>query len=429
MVTVAAERDIESALDSQHIDDGSAAGPSVTTQAEPSRLERVLLRFLTWSDEHPHNVLARAQHRLVTTGFRLGYGRFDDDMVLTTIGRKSGQPRHVIVGAMFIDDRLYVVNPFGDRAHWYRNLVVDPIVTLQRRGTTWTARATRVVEHDEAVALYEQNTGATGYMLRLYLRAKGIAETAEDFANNIDRFCFVRFDEVDEPGPPPMKADLVWVWPVAGAMGGIAWLARRRLKVAFAAAAMSVPTLVGATLAWGRVDAGMTDSGMRLEGRWAHLWAQVYPRLVWWLYDGFAEALELQPDDDVLDVACGTGTFLRTRCAGAHRIAGVDHSVTFIDIARRESQERVEAGTAEFKVADVSELPWADDTFSVVTSNDVGCYEDRAQAAIAEMYRVLRRGGRAVVADDRRRLMEAAGFVEVTVEPHRLGSITRGIKR
>jgi hypothetical protein len=134
-------------------------------------------------------------------------------------------------------------------------------------------------------------------MLRLYLRAKGIAETAEDFAGNIDRFCFVRFDEVDEPGPPPMQADLVWVWPLAGVIGAIAWLARRRLRSAIATAGLSVPALVGAALVFERFEARYTDSGMRLEGRWARLWAQVYPPLVWWLYDGFAEALELQPDD------------------------------------------------------------------------------------------------------------------------------------
>ena len=144
----------------------------MTPEAEPSRLERLLLRYLMWSDERPHNVLARVQHRLVTTAFRLGYGRFDDDMVLTTIGRTSGHPRHVIVGAMFIDDRLYVVNPFGDRAHWYRNLLVDPVVTLQRRGRTWTARATRVVEHDEAVALYERTPGARATCCAGYLRAR-----------------------------------------------------------------------------------------------------------------------------------------------------------------------------------------------------------------------------------------------------------------
>ena len=399
------------------------------TPAGSSRLEHLLLRYVTWSSEHPHNVLARTQHKLVTTGFRLGYGRFDDDMVLTTVGRTSGQPRHVVVGATYIDDRLYVVNPFGDRAHWYRNLLVDPVVTLKRRGKTWSARAARVTDHDEAVMLYERTPRSIRIMLRLLLRAEGIAETADAFADNIDRFCFVRFDEIDEPGPPPMKADLVWIWPLAGVMGGIAWLTRRRLGVAFATAALSVPALVGAALGYGRFEARYTDSGMRLEGRWAYLWHRVWPRLVWWLYDGFAEALDLRPDDEVLDVACGSGTFLRTRCAGAHRIAGVDHSVTFIDIARRESQERVQAGTAEFKVGDVAALPWADDTFSVVTSNDVGCYEDRAQTAIGEMYRVLGHGGRAVLADDRRRQMEVAGFAEVTVEPCRFGSVTKGIKR
>ena len=148
MATVAAEPDMEWVLASQRADDGSAAERRAWPEALPSRLEQLLLRFSTWADEHPHNVLARAQHKLVMVLFRLGYGRFDDDMILTTIGRSSGQPRHVAVGAMFIDDSLYVVNPFGDRAQWYSNLLVDPIVTLKRRDRTWTARATRVVEHD-----------------------------------------------------------------------------------------------------------------------------------------------------------------------------------------------------------------------------------------------------------------------------------------
>ena len=429
MATVAAEQDTVSALASRPVDDRSVAQPRALPEAEWSRLERLFLRYATWGSEHPHNALSRAQHKLATTLMRLGYGRFDNDMVLTTIGRTSGQPRHVIVGAMFIHDRLYVINPFGDRAHWYRNLLLDPIVTLQRRGKTWTARATRVTAHDEAVAFYEQTGGATGYMLRLYLRAEGIAETAEDFADHVDRFCFVRFDAVVEPGPPPLRTDLVWVWPVAGLMGATTWLARRRLRPALATVALAVPALVASSAAWGGFEARYSDSGMRLEGRWAYLWNRVWPRLMWWVYDGFADALELRSDDDVLDVACGCGTFLRTRCDGAHLIAGVDHSETFIDIARQESQARVEDGTADFRVGDVADLPWADDTFSVVTSNDIGCYEDRAKPAIEEMYRVLRRGGRAVLADDRHELMEAAGFTEVTVEPHRFGSITKGIKR
>jgi deazaflavin-dependent oxidoreductase (nitroreductase family) len=254
MSAVAAELDTQR-VSADHPEEGSAAAQRAGSGAARSKLEGLLLRYLAWGSERPHNLLARTQHKLAMTLLRLGYGRFDDDMVLTTTGRTSGQPRHVAVGAMFIDGHLYVVNPFGLRAHWYRNLLVDPVVTLQRRARTWTARASRVVDHDEAVTLYEETPGATGYMLRLYLRAEGIAETAEDFADNIDRFCFVRFDEVDEPGPPPLQADLVWVWPVAGVMGLMAWLARRRLRPAMATAALSVPALVAAAAGWGRIEA------------------------------------------------------------------------------------------------------------------------------------------------------------------------------
>jgi deazaflavin-dependent oxidoreductase (nitroreductase family) len=420
MGAVTVERETTPERDTDRVDDRSAAQPRV-----PAVLERLLLRFVTWSSEHPHSILHRTQHKLVTTGFRLGYGRFDDDMVVTTTGRTSGLPRHVVVGAIYIDDRLYVVNPFGDRAHWYRNLLVDPIVTLQRRARTWTARATRVTERDEAAMLYERTPGGTGTSLRWMLRAQGLGETADEFADNIARFCFVRFDPVDEPGPPPMQADLVWVWPVAGVMGALAWLARRRLRPAIATAVLSVPVLIGAAVGYGRIE----ERGTHPEGRWARLFAWAGPRLTWWLYDAYEEALDLRPDDDVLDVACGCGTFLRTRCTGAHRIAGVDHSVTLIDIACRENRERIEAGTAEFVVGDVTELPWDDGTFSVVTSNDVGCYEDKAQPAIGEMYRVLRSGGRAVLDGDRHEAMEAAGFADVRVEPFlRFGKITRGMK-
>ena len=85
-----------------------------------------------------------------------------------------------------------------------------------------------------------------------------------------------------------------------------------------------------------------------------------------------------------------------------------------IDQARVENAERVSEGSAEFVVGDVTELPWDDDTFTVVTSNDMDCYEAKAQDALAEMYRVLKPGGRAVVGQDRCGMLEAAGFSRVS---------------
>jgi ubiquinone/menaquinone biosynthesis C-methylase UbiE len=158
--------------------------------------------------------------------------------------------------------------------------------------------------------------------------------------------------------------------------------------------------------------------------------ARTYAPLVGFYYSIYARALDLQPEDEVLDVACGSGVFLRKHASHARRIAGLDHSEPMIDEALRQNRERVAAGTAEFVVGDVTALPWADGSFSVVTSNDVDCYPEKARPAMEEMYRVLRHGGRAAIEGDRRAMMEAVGFTQVSTRPILRGydTITAGFK-
>ena len=164
------------------------------------------------------------------------------------------------------------------------------------------------------------------------------------------------------------------------------------------------------------------------EGPIGRVWVRHYAPFYAWLYRAYAKSLELEPEDEVLDVACGSGVFLAKHAKHVRRIAGLDQSRAAIDQARVENAERVEHGTAEFVVGDVTALPWEDDTFSVVTSNDVSCYEAKAEAAIGEMYRVLKPGGRAVVGEDRCGMMEVAGFSRVSGR-HVMGAyLTTGYK-
>jgi SAM-dependent methyltransferase len=65
--------------------------------------------------------------------------------------------------------------------------------------------------------------------------------------------------------------------------------------------------------------------------------------------------------------------------------AGIDASAPLIDIAR----DRTPA--ADLRVGDMFALPWADDSFDVVTSIN-GIWGD-CEAALAEAFRVLRPGG------------------------------------
>ena len=237
MATVAVERDISFERGVDRGDDAGAAGLGAPGLADGSWSERLSLRIVSWSMRHPRTLL-----RVSLISFRLGLPV--DDMVVTTTGRTSGLPRRAVLGAILIDGHLYACNPgyghlrpgdldhpFGERAHWYKNLLADPIVTVQRGGRTWTARATRLTDRDEAVTLCQGLSGSTRTALRLLLHAQGIADTAEAFADDIERLYFVRLDEVDPPGPSPMTPDLVWVWPVAAALGLLGWLIRRRLGV------------------------------------------------------------------------------------------------------------------------------------------------------------------------------------------------------
>ena len=158
------------------------------------------------------------------------------------------------------------------------------------------------------------------------------------------------------------------------------------------------------------------------------------------LYAQVAAELDLQPDDELLDVACGAGAFLAEHAAHVRHVAGLDLTQAKVDLARRRLAERIAAGTAEIAQGDAGALPWEDGRFSVVTTMDaIGWFPDPARA-VAEMHRVLRPGGRAVlqigfrpageVAEthkamggvvtslgevDIRRMTEAAGFTDVSM--------------
>lgn len=76
-------------------------------------------------------------------------------LVLTTRGRKTGQPRHVVLEWRRHGSKYYVVSAWGNRPHWYRNLLASPIVTVQHGGRIFRARAVPVRDPNEAVrALY-----------------------------------------------------------------------------------------------------------------------------------------------------------------------------------------------------------------------------------------------------------------------------------
>jgi deazaflavin-dependent oxidoreductase (nitroreductase family) len=151
-------------------------------------------------------------------------------MILTTTGRKSGLPRRTPLGCNRVNGRKYVITLRGLDTDWYRNLAADPHITIQTADGTEPALARRVTDDEEVWAAYEFL--ASMPVMKQWAAALGVELSREELVAHKDEFILVAFDPTAEPTPPPLRADLAWVWPAAalvpvGALTVYA-LARRR---------------------------------------------------------------------------------------------------------------------------------------------------------------------------------------------------------
>ena len=117
------------------------------------------------------------------------------------------------------------------------------------------------------------------------------------------------------------------------------------------------------------------------------------------IYENVANALELQPTDDLLEIACGNGHFIKNYTSNARSVTGLDLSQLCIKLASKKNKKRIVAGSAEFVLGEATQLPWEDNKFSVATSMSSFLLFTKpvAMESLKEMYRVLRPGGRVVV--------------------------------
>lgn len=147
------------------------------------------------------------------------------------------------------------------------------------------------------------------------------------------------------------------------------------------------------------------------------------------VYTAVAEALDPQPDDELLDIGCGPGAFLAAKAQHVRRVVGLDPSPTMLHEAERRLADRLLDGTASLVTGSAADLPFGDGEFSAVTAIF-------APIKHAEAFRVLRPDGRFVIADndprkspseptsrwgrlrwteaDHRRMAEDAGFTDLT---------------
>ncbi len=107
---------------------------------------------------------------------------------------------------------------------------------------------------------------------------------------------------------------------------------------------------------------------------------------------------DLREGEAVLDVGCGTGAatrFAAEKAGSSGRVVGVDVNAGMIDVAQ--SMPPAQGPAIEWIEKSAYELPFTDVEFDVVLcAQTLQFLEDRPRA-LAEMYRVLKPGGRVVV--------------------------------
>jgi arsenite methyltransferase len=111
------------------------------------------------------------------------------------------------------------------------------------------------------------------------------------------------------------------------------------------------------------------------------------------------KALQLREGERVLDVGVGPGLLAYDMATSVGRnghVCGIDISEDMLAMSRKRCADQ---SWTEYQRADATDLPYPDDSFDAAVSTQVYEYVADIPAALAELIRVTRPGGRVVVLD------------------------------
>ena len=109
--------------------------------------------------------------------------------------------------------------------------------------------------------------------------------------------------------------------------------------------------------------------------------------------------ISVEPAFTILDVGCGGGRTidrLASMAPNGH-VYGVDYSAASVAVARETNRRAIEQGRVDIQLGTVSQLPYPDETFDLVSAVETHYYWPDLSRDVAEVKRVLKPRGRFVI--------------------------------
>ena len=137
-------------------------------------------------------------------------------------------------------------------------------------------------------------------------------------------------------------------------------------------------------------------------GRWGRLMARSmnygHSKVTRW---GLSH-LSINENDTILDIGCGGGKTVNSLAnrAAEGRVYGVDYSEDSVAVASKINKKLIEAGRVRILHASVASLPFADDSFDLVTVVETYYFFPDLIDNLREIRRVLKPGGSAILINE-----------------------------
>lgn len=109
--------------------------------------------------------------------------------------------------------------------------------------------------------------------------------------------------------------------------------------------------------------------------------------------------ISIQPQFTILDVGCGGGRTVSKLAALATqgKVFGIDYSPDSVAFSQNFNADSISTGRAEIRQASISQLPFPDNTFDLITAVETHFWWPNLPSDLREVFRVTTPGGQLVI--------------------------------